>query len=123
MFDWIQPHRRGWLVGLCVGIGSMTGHLARAEDGTKLYRQLCASCHGKDGKAQTPMGRKLRVKDLTKSEVSDEAIITQLKQGVKDESGKQRMPPFKERLSEEQIAAVVDMIKGLRGPSGNRPSE
>ena len=37
-------------------------------DPAALWGQHCASCHGKDGSGNTTMGKKLGVKDYTKSQ-------------------------------------------------------
>ncbi len=37
-------------------------------DGAALYAKNCASCHGKDGKGQTTMGKKSKAKDYTTAE-------------------------------------------------------
>ena len=42
---------------------------AAAGDVTAIWNMNCAACHGKDGKGQTMMGRKLAIKDLTDAKV------------------------------------------------------
>ncbi len=87
---------------------------ATAEDGSALYKKHCALCHGPDGKAKTPVARKLGVKDLTVSKTVDEEIARQIREGKRDDKGKQLMPPFAEKLSAEDITALVGTVKGLR---------
>ena len=86
-----------------------------SEDGGKdLFLKNCASCHGKDGKAKTPMGHKLRVKDLTQSKTTDAEIAKQVTEGSVDEDNNQMMPPFKDKLSPEEIKSLAEYIKTLR---------
>jgi mono/diheme cytochrome c family protein len=48
------------------------------------YTKHCASCHGKDGKGLTTMGKKLEVKDLTDkkvvAEIKDDVALKNLKE-------------------------------------------
>ena len=43
---------------------------AFGADGAALWAQNCASCHGKDGSGNTTMGKKLGLKDYTKTRAS-----------------------------------------------------
>ena len=36
-----------------------------AQDGPTLFKTKCAVCHGADGKGETPMGKKLNIRDLS----------------------------------------------------------
>ena len=79
-----------------------------ADDAKALFAQKCASCHGPDGKGQTPMGKKLGAKDLS-GETKEP-----LEELVKDiEHGKPpKMAAYKGKLSDEQIKALAAFIKG-----------
>jgi mono/diheme cytochrome c family protein len=83
-------------------------------DGKILFEKNCAPCHGKDGKAKTPAGKMLGVKDLTLSKLPDAEIERQIVEGRKDDQGTQKMPPFKDKLTDEEIKALVRIVKGLR---------
>ena len=43
---------------------AVTSGLARADDGEALYGERCATCHGADGRADTPAGKALKVSSL-----------------------------------------------------------
>ena len=61
------------------------------------------------------MARKLGVKDLSQSRLPDEEIIKQILDGKRAKDGKlQIMPSFKERLSAEQVKALVPVVKAFR---------
>ena len=79
-----------------------------------MFADNCASCHGADGKARTPAGRKVHAKDLTLSTLSDAEIEKQIREGKKDEHGRLAMPAFKENLSNDEIRALVPVVKNLR---------
>ena len=86
----------------------------RAEPAPELFAQRCAMCHGKDGKAGTPMARKMGVKDLTASDLSPETVLTRVQEGYRTPSGAQKMPAFKEQLSSDDIPTLVDFVLSLR---------
>ncbi|HZF73236.1 MAG TPA: c-type cytochrome, partial [Gemmatimonadaceae bacterium] len=56
-----------------------------AADGKEVFAKQCASCHGPDGKAQTPIARKLGVKDLTQSKLTEAEIEKQIVEGKRDD--------------------------------------
>jgi mono/diheme cytochrome c family protein len=81
-----------------------------AQDGATLFKTKCAMCHGPDGKGDSPMGKKLNVRDLGSPDVqkqSDAELATII------EKGKNKMPAFGGKLSAEQITALVSHIREL----------
>lgn len=79
------------------------------------YTKHCASCHGKDGKGQTTMGKKLNAKDFSDAkvvaEIKDEVALKNLKEGVKDKTGKEIKKPFAAKLSEDEMKALIAHCK------------
>ncbi len=98
------------LLGLVVGVAQM----AFAEDPSELFMKTCASCHGKDGKAQTPAAKKLGVKDLSESKLTDAQIVQQIIEGKQNSQSSSKMPAFNEKLTPEQIQSLVPVVKGFR---------
>ncbi len=94
-------------LAVCLAV-ALAAPARAAEDGKALFAQKCASCHGPDGKGQTPMGKKLGAKDLTHE---DKEPLDEI---VKDiENGKPpKMLAYKGKLTPEQINAVASYIKG-----------
>src|SRR6266498_2569805 len=88
--------------------------LSVAAEGKELFAKQCASCHGPDGKAQTPIARKLGVKDLTQSKLTEAEIEKQIVEGKRDDHGKEKMPSFKAKLSAEEIRSLVKVVKDFR---------
>ncbi len=88
----------------------------QAADGAALFKQHCALCHGKDGRADTPAAKKFGAKDLSASKTEDAEISRQIREGKRDDKGKQLMPPFAEKLSAEDVSALVDKVKAFRKP-------
>jgi mono/diheme cytochrome c family protein len=79
----------------------------------------CAGCHGKDGKGQTAMGKKLSIKDLTDAKVQaaakDDAWEKSITDGVKDSAGKVVMTGFKGKIAPEDIKALVKVCRDFKG--------
>jgi mono/diheme cytochrome c family protein len=93
----------------------MSSNVAFAADpGQRLYNAKCASCHGRDGKGQTEMGRKTKVKDLTdpnvKATFAGDVLIDELTNGMKDT----KMPGYKGKLSDAEIQAVAAYTRALQ---------
>ena len=57
-------HRRFVLTLTLVLLTAATSGLARAGDGEALYGEHCATCHGVDGRADTPVGKAMKVSSL-----------------------------------------------------------
>jgi cytochrome c6 len=106
------PALNRFAAGLVV-FAVVLGPRALGEAGEETFSDKCASCHGPDGKAHTPAGRKLHAKDLTGSKLTDDDIRRQVNEGHKDQRG-QVMPAFKDDLRPDQIEAVVVYVKSLR---------
>ncbi len=91
--------------------------LALADaSGQRPYNSKCASCHGKDGKGETEEGKKKHVKDLTlakvQAELTDDAMAKVIADGK--EEGEAKMKGFKDRLSDDEIKAVVAYVRTLK---------
>ena len=86
----------------------------RAADGPALFADNCASCHGLDGRARTPAGKKVHARDLTLSKLTDAEIEKQIREGTKDRGGRVAMPAFKDQLSDDDIKALIAVVKSFR---------
>ena len=88
-----------------------------AADAATNWSQHCASCHGKAGKGDAIMGKKLRVKDYQDAKVqaafSDAEMERAIKEGVKT-NGKETMKPFGNKLSNADIKALVAYIRSFK---------
>ena len=88
-----------------------------AADVTENWTKHCVSCHGKDGKGQTKAGRMAGVKDQTDAQyqagLKDDKIFTSIKEGLKD-GAKEKMKPFKEKLTDDEIKALIAQVRSLK---------
>jgi mono/diheme cytochrome c family protein len=90
----------------------------RAADVKEIWDKNCASCHGKDGKGETKAGKKAEVKDLTDAKYqesfTDEQMFKQIKSGLKDKNGKEKMKAFGDKISDEEIKGLITFVRGLK---------
>jgi len=83
---------------------------AFASEGAANYDAKCASCHGKDGKGETTIGKKMALRALGSAEVqgqTDQQLIDITAKGQK------KMPAYEKKFSEQQIKDLVTHIRTL----------
>src|SRR5262249_58008884 len=76
-----------------------------------LYKSRCQVCHGADGKGDTPAGKKVGARDFHSPEVA-KMSDTELFEVTK--KGKEKMPPYDKKLTDDQIKDVIKYIRSLR---------
>src|SRR5215472_7017201 len=85
--------------------------LAAAENpGKAVFASKCALCHGPDGKGNTSIGKSLKIADLHSTDVQ-KLSNDELKTVVTN--GKNKMPPFKGKLTDAQVLQVINYIREL----------
>lgn len=88
-----------------------------AADVAANWENHCTSCHGPDGKGETKMGKKLKIKDLTdaayQATFTDADAVKAVKEGVKNETGKTTMKAI-EGLADDEINALVAHVRTLK---------
>ena len=86
-------------------------------DGATIFKSKCSRCHGTDGTG-TEVGAAMGVPDLHATEVqkTSDAELTKVIENGKGE----QMPPFKDKLTDDQIRQLVSYVRELSislGPS------
>lgn len=81
------------------------------------WDELCAKCHGPDGKGQTKMGRKLSIHDFTDAKVqadfTDEQAFKAMKEGLTDKNGKTTMKAI-EGLTDDDMKALIPIVRAFK---------
>ncbi|HSV63440.1 MAG TPA: cytochrome c [Chthoniobacterales bacterium] len=105
------------IVSLIISLFAASAVSLHAADAKANWDANCAQCHGKSGNADTKMGKTLNAKDLTdpkvQSEFTDAKATESIKNGVK-ENGKTTMKAFGDKLSAEEIKALVAYVRTLK---------
>lgn len=82
------------------------------------WENHCAKCHGADGKGQTKVGKKLKLRDYTdakvQAEMKDDDMLKAIVEGVKDKAGKETMKGYKAELSDAEMKELVSYIRKFK---------
>jgi mono/diheme cytochrome c family protein len=97
---------------LCVVSILAIGATAFAQgSGADTYKSKCQMCHAADGSGNTPAGKSTKVNPFTSPDVvkmSDDDLIAVTKKG------KNKMPAYAGKLSDDQIKDVIAYIRTLQ---------
>jgi len=90
------------------------------SEGKKLFvKAKCIKCHGEDGKGDTEKGRELKAPDFTSAayqkETNDQEMTDTILNGSKDKMLQILMPPYKDKLTREEVQVLVRYVRSL-GP-------
>ena len=89
-----------------------TANIDEFASAKKIYKEMCSECHKEDGTGGRVDvdGKNIRVPDLTSAKVkrlSDETYLKYIRNGDEEEG----MPAFKDKLSNEEMVALVKLIR------------
>jgi mono/diheme cytochrome c family protein len=82
-----------------------------AADGATVFGAKCALCHGKDG-AGLPNWKAKGQPDFTNPDWQNSHTDAQIADSIRNGKGK-FMPPFKAKLSDEDVASVVARVRAF----------
>ena len=91
--------------------------LSHAAPASENWENMCAKCHGADGKGQTKVGKKLNVKDYTDAKVQAGLKDADMEKAIADgvaEGGKEKMKAFKGDLSPAEVKDLVAYVRKLK---------
>lgn len=86
------------------------GEAVAPESSETTYKTKCAMCHGLDGSASSPIGKKMKIRDLRSAEVQKQtdaqllAIISK---------GKGKMPAYEGSLGADVCKQLVAYLREL----------
>ena len=75
------------------------------------WESHCAVCHGPDGKANTEEGKKKGARDLGDARWQATVSDSRLEGSIK--RGRDKMPSFGKKLTEDQVKALVAEVRAL----------
>ncbi len=92
---------------LCAALSFLAHPAAAQSGGEAVYKAKCASCHGADGKGETPAGKAMKAGDFASEDVqkmSDADLSDAIAKG------KGKMPAFK-TLTADQVKDLVAYVR------------
>jgi mono/diheme cytochrome c family protein len=89
-------------VSLSVSLLLFASHALAAADGAALYKAKCASCHGPDGKAETPAAKAMKVPALAGKGLTAADVTKQLRTNEKHKA--------LSSLTDEEVAAIAGAL-------------
>ena len=102
------------LLGFCFFIAGAAGHAAPAAEN---WENNCTKCHGADGKGETKIGKKLKLKDYSDAAVQAKMTDVDMAKAITDgviEGDKERMKAFKDVLTKDEIDALVAYVRKFK---------
>ena len=81
-------------------------------DAAEVYAKNCASCHGKDGKGETTMGKKNKVKDYTDAKAQESFTDAEALKVILE--GKEKMKGYKDKITAEEAADQVKYVRAFK---------
>ncbi len=105
---WLNTTRVSVL--LLVGFSLWGAPLCADTPGESLYKAKCASCHGADGKGETPVGKMYKLRALGSADVqkqSDDELTSIISKG------KNKMPGYGRSLKEDEIKDLVAYVRAF----------
>ncbi len=102
------------VIFLQAAIGYLVLSEANASDinEQELYAKHCVLCHGEDGTGKTDLGSGLGARDFNdkafQDGITDEQIVGQITNGTAE-----KMFPFKDKLTSEEIEVLVPVIRAF----------
>jgi cytochrome c551/c552 len=91
-------------------------NVVTAQDGEIDAERLYKKSHDSDGSGKTPAGKKVHAKDYTKksvqAEFTDEEAFKVIREGSKDEDGKDLMDPYPD-YTDAEIKALIALVRSF----------
>lgn len=95
---------------LCIVASFISAAFAQ-DTAADAYTAKCKMCHGADGAGDTPVGKMSKIlpfKDASVVKASDGELSAIIK------NGKNKMPAFADKLTDDQINSLVTYIRTLQ---------
>ena len=85
----------------------LAGGCGPKEPGARVWARKCAACHGREGKGDTRFAKGRPYTDLTDDLWKHGGDAESIRKLIADGDPKSPMPPYRDRLSPDEIDAVT----------------
>lgn len=110
------------MILLAAMFGLAAALTAKGADAKENWDNLCARCHGADGKGDTKMGSHLGCKDFTdakvQADIKDDAAVKAVTDGLKSDDGRTLMKPFvtgaDTPLTDAEVKDLVAYVRAFK---------
>jgi cytochrome c553 len=100
---------------LLLSLSLATAAHAADDAAAELWTAKCKSCHGADGRAETKVGKKESIVDMSQPAWQKAETDADIREYIAEGSPKnKKMRPYKDKLSPEQIDSLVAYIRTLK---------
>src|SRR5205814_9914169 len=97
------------LVAPCALLLASGLRAADEPDAAAIFKQKCSMCHGPDGKGFAA----IKTPDFTDPKVQASLTDKQIQETIENGKKDTPMPPFKDKLKDDEIQAMVKFIRSL----------
>ena len=106
------PSRRSRLLSLLALLAvSLPAGCGPSDPGERVWARKCAGCHGREGRGKADYAAKFPYVDLTDGKFRHPADRASVLKVVADGGeNASPMPPYRDRLSPEELEAVVGLV-------------
>jgi mono/diheme cytochrome c family protein len=98
------------LAAICCVIAILAVPAFAQDSGADTYKARCAMCHGEDGTANTTAGKLFKAASFSEPAI---VKIPDMDRVAIVKKGKDKMPAFGDKLTDDQIKAVLAYIRTL----------
>ncbi len=94
------------IAALGAALGLLSAGCGPTDPGERVWVRKCSACHGREGRGDTPFGRSRPYTNLTDDVWRHGGDLDSIRRLITDGDPKSPMPPYRDRLSPEEIEAV-----------------
>jgi mono/diheme cytochrome c family protein len=92
------------------------------DPGERVWRRKCSACHGREGRGDTRFAKGRPYANLTDDDWKHGGNLAAIRRLIADGDPKSPMPPFRDRLSPEEIDLVSAHVLKLWGRAHGTPA-
>ena len=108
-------------IALAAALAALLWSCGPSEPAARVFYRKCAACHGMDGRGRTKFAEGRPYADLTDGKWKHGGDRASIRKLVAEGDPGSPMPPFRDRLTPEEIDLSVDYILRVAVPGAGTP--